>query len=92
MIKSKNIFYTTILTNFLLVKTPYNLFIINVLKKKIKTKINFKNKSNKKNYIINNTANIFNFFLSLNKTLHINKNNFVIIYKNILFLLKYKLK
>jgi len=92
MIKSKNIFYTTILTNFLLVKTPYNVFIINVLKKKIKTKINFKNKTNKKNYIINNTANIFNFFLSLNKTLHINKNNFVTTYKNILFLLKYKLK
>jgi hypothetical protein len=92
MIKSKNIFYTTILTNFLLIKTLNNVFIINILKKKTKTKINFKKKNNKKNCIINNTGDIFNFFLSLNKTVHLNKNNFTNTYKSILFLLKYKLK
>jgi len=92
MIKSKNIFYTTILPTFLLIKTNYNLFLVNVLKNKTKTKIKFKNKNNKKNYIINSTSNVFNFFLSFNKTLHINKNNFINTQKIISFLLKYKLK
>jgi len=92
MIKSKNIFYTTILPTFLIVKTNYNLFLVNVLKNKTKTKIKFKNKNNKKNYIINNTSNVFNFFLSFNKTLHINKNNFINTQKILSFLLKYKLK
>jgi len=92
MVKTKNLFYITILPTLLVVKTDYNLFLINVLKKKIKTKVKFKNKNNKKNYLINSVGNTFNFFLTLNKTVHLNKNNFIHKEKTVFFLLKYKLK
>lgn len=93
MIKSKNIFFININQKNLIIKTKNKcLFNINILTKKKRVRLRFKNKSKKKTYLITTSPLFDNFYISYNKTIQFNKNNFTYDLKKLKFLLKNKIK
>lgn len=93
MIKSKNIFFISLLSKIVIINIPvYGVFAINLLLKKKKTKLRFLNKSSKKSVLINPCQQAGSMFINYNKSIQYNVGIFNFIMKRVIFLLKHKLK
>ncbi len=93
MIKSNNVFHISLLPDTLVAVLPNSrVFMINLLRKRIKTPIRFPLKSKKKMSIITSSPDILNYYINYNNSIQYNRH----VYKPdpgvMCYLLKYKVK